>query len=135
MTQIDPTISDKAVAAVFAGFPRPARDGTLLLRSIIFEIADRDERVGGVSETLKWGQPSYLPIAKNVGTPIRLGVPKAGGFALFVHCQTTVISEFRTLFSGDFEFDGNRAVLFDSKEGIEIEKITLLINRALTYKL
>ena len=121
-----------AVAAAFEAFPASARTGLLQLRSMIFEEAKADARVGALEETLKWGQPSY---AAATGTPIRLGVPKSGGFAIYTHCQSRVIPEFRSVFEGAFAFDGNRAVLFDMGEAPIGEPIRHLIRAALTYKI
>lgn len=135
MTDQYPQFSDPKIRDVYAGFSRPARDGMLKIRDLIIDAAKADSRIGEVSETLKWGQPSYIPRAPKTGTPIRLGVPKVGEFAIFVHCQTTVISEFRSLFPDDFTYDGNRAVIFSGVQEIVPSKVTLIIQRALTYRL
>ncbi len=92
-----PAIDDPAVAAVYAAFPEPARLGLLKLRALIFEEAHH-VGVGPLVETLKWGQPSYLTEKSKAGTTLRLGVPKSGGFAIYAHCQTTVISDFHAIF-------------------------------------
>jgi hypothetical protein len=135
MTTHQPPFTQQKIADVFASYPAPQRDGALQLRALIFEMAKEDARVGALSESLKWGQPSYVPTTPNIGTPIRIGLPKSGGFALFAHCQTTVISEFAALFAQDFNFDGTRAVLFAPEADIHADKLALLIRRALTYHL
>jgi hypothetical protein len=127
--------AEKNIADVFDSYPRPLRGGILHLRELIFKVAEGDARIGTLTESLKWGQPSYVPAMPNVGTPIRLGLPKSGGFAAFVHCQTTVVSEFAALFADDFAFDGTRAVLFAPDAEIDEDKVGLLISRALTYHL
>ncbi|MBL4807218.1 MAG: DUF1801 domain-containing protein [Rhodobacteraceae bacterium] len=104
----------------------------LALRQLIFDVASENPDIGDISETLKWGQPSYTTVKKS-GSPIRLGVPKPGGFAIYCHCQTTLINDFAALFDRDFKFDGNRAVLFADGETPDLEKIRLLILAALTY--
>lgn len=107
----------------------------LHLRGLIFETAAATPAVGPVFETLKWGQPAYLTQQTKAGTTLRLGQPKTGGFAIYVHCQTTVISDFRALFPDDFAYDGNRAVLFRDRGDIDDDKLRLLILAALTYHL
>ncbi|WP_227421470.1 DUF1801 domain-containing protein [Pacificispira spongiicola] len=119
------------VEAAFDAFPEPARGTLLALRALIFEVAAETPGVGAIEETLKWGQPAYLTPETKSGTTIRLGMPKTGGAALYTHCQTTVMSDFRALFPGEFTFDGNRAVLFDTSA--DIEKLRMLIRHALTY--
>ena len=131
LTDPAPPFQSSAVEAAFDAFPEPARGNLLALRNLIFEVAAETPGVGAIEETLKWGQPAYLTSDTKSGTTIRLGVPKTGGSALFTHCQTTVMSDFRTLFPGEFAFDGNRAVLFDAPP--DIEKVRLLIRHALTY--
>ena len=84
---------DPAVEAAFDAFPSEVRGRLLEVRETIFDTAKGIQGLGPVLETLKWGQPAYLtPICKS-GTTLRLGVPKRGGYALFVHCQTRVIPE------------------------------------------
>ncbi len=130
-----PPFKDQTVADTFASYPEPARAALLSLRSMIFATAATTPHVGALEETLKWGQPSYLTPETKSGTTIRLGVPKQGGFAIFTHCQTTVIADFRTLFPDDFAYDGNRGVLFADGEELPLGKLQLLISAALTYKL
>lgn len=114
------------ITAVFASYPVEAQAGLAQLRDLIFEVGEGLS----VQEALRWGQPAYLT-AK--GSTLRLGIPKSGGFALFAHCQTTIIGHFATMFAGDFRFDGNRAVLFETPRDIQPDKLRLLIRHGLTY--
>ncbi|WP_417517031.1 DUF1801 domain-containing protein [Minwuia sp.] len=123
------------VESRFAAFPESARAGLLKLRALIFETAAATPGVGAVQETLKWGQPAYLTPETKSGSTIRLGLPKQGGFAIFTHCQTTLIPDFRSLFPDDFTYEGNRAIHFRDGEDPEAEKVGLLIHSALTYHL
>ncbi|MEM1065865.1 MAG: DUF1801 domain-containing protein [Pseudomonadota bacterium] len=128
-----PDYATPAVAAAFAAFPDSARAGLLRLRALIFDLAAETPAVGPLQETLKWGQPAYLTPETRAGSTVRLGVPKGGGFALYVHCQTTIVSEFRQVFPTDFAYDGNRGVLFEKDP--PPNAIAPLIRRALTYHL
>ena len=102
---------------------------------LIFRTAKKTPSVGRIEETLKWGQPAYLTPDSKSGTTIRLGVPKSGGFALFVHCQTTLMSEFQTLFPDGFTYEGNRAIHFTDGQDLPHDTLRLLIKSALTYHL
>ncbi|QBY01872.1 DUF1801 domain-containing protein [Rhodophyticola sp. CCM32] len=135
MTSAIPAFQDPAVAARFASFPDRARKGLLTLRSLIFETAADLPPVGPLEETLKWGQPAYLTPETKSGSTIRLGLPKEGGFAIYVHCQTTILSEFQSLFPDDFTYEGHRAIRFDDDADLPQDQIGLLIRRALTYHL
>ncbi len=119
--------------AAFAAMPVEVKEGLLALRRLIFETAAQTPGVGALKETLKWGQPAYLTPETRSGSTIRLGVPKQGGFALYAHCQTTIISDFRTTFPDDFEFEGNRAVHFTPGKALPLDQLGLLVTNALTY--
>jgi hypothetical protein len=124
-----------SVAAAFDAMDDEVRSGLLALRSLIFETADDLPRVGQIEEALRWGQPAYLTSETKSGTTIRLGVPKSGGFALFVHCQTSLIGDYITMFPGQDHIDGTRAVHFDTADQIDPLCHGWLIRRALTYHL
>ncbi len=130
-----PPFADPQVAQAFNAFPANARRGLLTLRRLIFDVAHRTDGVGPLTETLKWGQPAYLTAQSKSGTTIRLGLPKQGGFALYTHCQTRLMSDFQTLFPDDFHYEGNRAIHFDPEAELPLDKLELLIRRALTYHL
>ncbi|MEM9550368.1 MAG: DUF1801 domain-containing protein [Pseudomonadota bacterium] len=129
----DPPFADAAVAAAFAAFPDASRAGLLALRRLILDTAAKTPGVGSIHETLKWGQPSYLTHETGSGTTIRLGIPKEGGIAVFTHCQTTVIADFRALFPDTFRYDGNRAVMLPDPSAPPPDAIGMLIRSALTY--
>ncbi len=128
-------IADPAVKAVFANYPEPERNKLLMIRERIFQTADRTEGVGTLLETLKWGQPAYLTPQTRSGSTIRLGLPKSGGYAIYVHCQTTILSDFQQVFPDAFTYEGNRAIQFDAEDPLQLSKLDLLISRALTYHL
>lgn len=119
---------DAAIAAAFDAFPVDCRRGALALRALIFEIAA--EVPGPLEEALRWGQPAYLTPK---GSTLRLGAPKVGGFALYAHCQSRVIPDFRDRFPTEFRYEGNRAVLFDDPTDIRADLLAGLIRHALTY--
>ncbi len=122
-----------AVATAFDMLAPDARDGMLALRDLIFDTADDLPRIGRLEEALRWGQPAYLTPDSKVGTTIRLGVPKSGKFALFVHCQTSLIADYITMFPDQDRVEGTRAILFDRPDQIDPPRHGWLIRRALTY--
>ncbi|MDF1735868.1 MAG: DUF1801 domain-containing protein [Minwuia sp.] len=129
-------ITDPGVRAAFDAFPDAFHQPLHDLRRLILETAEDDPRVGPLQETLKWGQPSWLPARPRVGTTIRLGTDRAGAhLALFFHCQTSVIRDFRSGPGKDMRFDGNRAILLDPGAPLPRELLRLPIRHALTYHL
>ncbi len=119
-------IEDANVVAAYAAFPDGERVGLMALRARILAVA-LGEGIA-VEEALRWGQPAYLAPK---GSTIRLGGPKSGGYAIYTHCQTTLMSDFRAI-CPDFRFEGNRAVHFAVGE-TPPAAIDMLIRAALTY--
>jgi hypothetical protein len=105
---------EPAVRAVFDAYPTAVRDALIDLRRIILEAADETLGAGQVVETLKWKQPAYLPAHPRVGTTVRIDALKGpgGGYAMYVHCQSTLMDQYRLLYPDAFTFEGQRAILF-----------------------
>lgn len=122
------------VTQVFATYSPRVRDSLLLIRQWIVELAQADEQIGQVKECLKWNEVSYLTVASNSGTTLRL--TEIGGehhdFALLVHCQTRLISEFKTLYP-QLNYAKNRAVIFSANQPLPEAMIKHFIVLALTY--
>jgi len=129
--------TNKKVKSVFDGYPKPLRRNLDQVRDLIFEVAASTQGVGPIQETLKWGQPSYLTNDTQSGTTVR--IDKFGWekdkYALFVHCQSDVLEQFRTSFGKDFNYDGNRAIILDAKDDLREEGVRHFIWLALTYHL
>jgi hypothetical protein len=123
------------VEAVFAAFPRALRADLLKLRNLILDTASRTDGVGGLTETLKWGQPAYLPRKPRTGSTIRLATlpGQDSRYAMFVHCQTTLVSDFRQLYEGELSFEGNRAIALVHGEPLPRAALQHCITLALTY--
>jgi len=127
--------ASNAVAAAFDAVATDARKGLLKLRGLILETAAELPRIGPLEEALRWGQPAYLTPQSKSGSTIRLGVPKMASFALFVHCKTSLIGDYITMFPGKDRIEGTRAILFDDVSQIDQKRHVWLIRRALTYHL
>lgn len=129
------------IAAAFAAFPKPAQSKLLQLRSLIYQTAAGNSAIGHLEETLKWGQPAYLPKKARVGTTIRLGWSEKtpANIMMFVHCQTTLVDTYRTILGSDpsdnLSFEGNRALVMQHKGTLPKEVLSLCIDAALTYHL
>ncbi len=132
MAPTDRPFGDARVAAAFAAFPERDRDALLRLRRLVFEVAAGTDGVGPLEETLKWGQPAYLAAATKSGTTVRIGV-EDGDIAVFVHCQTSIVPEFRAVFPDAFRYSGNRAVRLPRDGAWPETELRLFLARALTY--
>lgn len=126
---------DAAVGAVFAAYPDGLRADLLALRALIFATARATAGVGALVETLKWGQPAYLPARPRIGSTIRIDAVKRlpARYALFVHCQTTLMASFRERYPDAFAFEGNRALVFARGAALPRAALKHCIALALTY--
>ncbi len=129
--------ADPKVAAVFKAWLSVTRERLMALRETIFEVAAATEGVGALTETLKWGQPSYLTGETGSGTTIRIDRLKGdgGGYAIYFHCQSGLVGRFRDLYPQAFTYEGERAILFGPGERIPGRELRHCIALALTHHL
>ncbi len=107
--------------------------------SLILETAAKTPGVGALDETLKWGQPSYLTTETRSGSTIRIDRVKPGAgddkerYALYVHCQTTLVWTFRRLYREELTFGGNRSILLEADRRLPKAAVRHRIALALTH--
>ena len=110
-----------------------SRTTLLKVRALVFEAANENPSIGPITETLKWGQPSYLTENTKSGSTVRLG--ETGGDkhpAIFVNCKTTLIAQFKEHYGDQFDYIGVRALVLTDvgKMSAEIKHCLAMI---LTY--
>ncbi|MET1415620.1 DUF1801 domain-containing protein [Roseibium sp. HPY-6] len=125
---------NKTLLETIGQHPEPIRDKLLHLRRLILDVAEQNEAIGEVEETLKWGQPSFLTVKPKTGTTVRIDRDTSGegDVVLFVHCQTSLVSHWRALFP-HVCFGGNRSVHFRSEDPLPEDEIRQMITMAFTY--
>lgn len=117
------------VRSAFEVAPDAVRPGFWHLRERILHCAEQSGI--DVQETLKWGQPAYLSPG---GTTLRIGAPKTGGFAIYAHCGTSIIADFKSIVP-EARIIPKRAVLFSTLEEAASLPLELMISAALEYHL
>ena len=107
----------------------------LHLRELIFVAAADLPGIGGLVETLKWGQPAYLTGKPKTGSTVRIDAfgGRDESYAMFFHCQTTLVESFRLLYPQTFAFEGKRAIRFALRDRIPEAELKHCIALALTY--
>jgi hypothetical protein len=126
--------SDMRVAAIFDAYPPILRKRLAALRALVLETAEQTEGVGRLTETVKWGQPSYLTEETGSGTTVRIDRLKAdAGYAIFFHCQSGLVDEFRQLYPDTFRFQGDRAIVFDVAQPLPSRELGHCIALAFTH--
>ena len=127
-----PKIVDSTVREVFDAYATLLRKRIMYLRDLIFEVAAQTDGVGEIVETLKWGQPSYLTVKPKSGATIRIGA-HGDGYAMFVHCSTTLVDTYRELYGRELKCEGKRAVVFSMQDEVPVDIMRHCIALALTY--
>ncbi len=128
------SFSDAQVAAVFDAYPDNAREKLLLLRQLVLDTS-KELGITDLHETLKWGEPSYLT---KHGSTIRLAWRKSlpSQCGLFFNCKTSLIETFREIYPDTFDYEGNRAIIFenrDSNDDLPINALKHCISLSLRY--
>ena len=105
------------------------------LRQLILDVAAGNDRIGSLEESLKWGQPSFTPTRKGVGSSVRIQPNRDGAFALMFICHTGLVDRFREIYPDELSYEGNRAIVVRNETDLDDPALAHCIAMALTYKL
>src|SRR5690554_1455685 len=99
------------VDEIFANYPDQVRGKMVHLRRLVHLTAEETEGIDELEETLKWGEPSF--IVKN-GSTLRMDwkekTPEQ--YALYFQCTSRLVDTFRMVYADKFQYEGNRAIVF-----------------------
>ena len=120
------------VRTIIDAYPESIRGKILDLRQLILEVADTIEDLTGLEETLKWNEPSYL---SKYSSTIRIAWKKShpSQYGMYFNCKTKLVDTFKELYNDVFEFEGNRAIIFNEYKAIPTDELRHCIKLALTY--
>ena len=124
--------SHPEVKKVFRQYPVQVRKKMEKLRELVLVTASEIEGVNSIEETLKWGEPSY--ISKH-GSTIRMDwKPKnPEQYALYFKCTSELVPSFKSIYTDQLTFEGNRAVIFGLEDELPIAALKKCIAAALRY--
>ncbi len=124
--------TDPRVNAVFANYPDFVRDKMQHLRELVIETAEETEGVTVLEETLKWGEPSF--VTKN-GSTLRMDWKEKAPdqYAMYFQCTSRLVDTFRLVFDHKFQYEGNRAIVFQLNQKIPVEELKECISASLMY--
>jgi hypothetical protein len=130
-------IDNSDVAAVFQEYPPKFKKNLLRLRKIIFDTAKEIEQIEELVETLKWGEPIYLPKKKNIVTTIRIHWlrTKPNQYGMYFNCNTSLIPRIKRRFGNTFAYEGKRAIVFNEGDDLPSSELRECVKMALTYHL
>lgn len=123
---------DPNVARKYQSYPEEMRQKLMFLRQIIIEVAAESPDIEHLEETLKWGEPSY--VVKG-GSTVRVGWKESrpANYAMYFNCNTKLVDTFKELYSESFNFEGNRAIVFDRKDKVPSKILKHCVSLALQY--
>lgn len=119
------------VESVFSKYPVFVRDKMRNLRRLVLEVATEID-LPSLEETLKWGEPSFL--AKK-GSTIRMDWKEKNPdqYAMYFKCTSKLVPSFRLAYDVIFDYEGNRAIVFQLDEEIPEAELKNCIKAALRY--
>ncbi len=122
---------NKSVAQKFDSYPAEVRDKLEKLRSLIFEVA-KEEGLGSIEESLRWGEPSYL---SKTGSAIRVDWKndKSEQYSLYFNCNTKLVDTFKAIYPDVFHYSGNREIIFQLDQALPTKELKHCISLALRY--
>ena len=124
--------SDPRVKDVFKNYPKFVGEKMEHLRKLVLEAAAEIDGLDHLEETLKWGEPSYLT---KHGSTVRMDwkSKKPEQYALYFKCTSKLVETFRTVYKDTFQFEKNRALVFQLDENIPKDAVKHCIQMALSY--
>jgi hypothetical protein len=102
------------------------------LRKLVLETAKEVVSVEHLEETLKWGEPSYLT---KHGSTIRMDwkIKTPDQYAMYFKCTSQLVPTFKEVYGDLFDFEGDRAIVFQLAEPVPDEALKNCIRAGLTY--
>ena len=127
----------KLVEAKFDQYPQKIKEKLLFLRELIFNTSSEFKEIGTLQETLKWNEPAYLPLKANIGSTVRIDWKSSTphSYYMYFNCKTSLINDFKELYTDLFMYEGNRSIRFHINDPIPIDELSDCIARSLTYHL
>ncbi len=124
--------SEPEVVEVFDRYPKHIQPIMKKLRALVISTAENMEGINRLSESLKWGEPSYR---SNHGSTIRMDwKPNNPDYcAFYFQCTTSLVNTFRTIYGNELRFEGKRAILLPINEPIPEQIIKHCLGMALNY--
>ncbi len=123
----DTVFESAQVKQKFGSYPAQMQRQLLFLRQLIFDSSHKK-----IQETLKWGEPSYLCTK---GSTIRIDYKDKHPhqYAMYFNCKSKLIDTFKEIYPSEFDYEGNRAIVFKDSDDINVSALRNCIQLALNY--
>ncbi len=125
-------ITDPKVDDVFANYPDFVKDKMQYLRELIIETAEETPEITDLEETLKWGEPSFLT---KTGSTLRIDWKEKtpNQYQMYFKCTSKLVETFKLVFGELFEYEKNRAIIFQLEQEIPVSELKKCIKATLMY--
>lgn len=123
---------DISVKQKFETYPKDIAISLHAIRDLILSVAAQ-EGVTDLTETLKWGEPSYI---SKIGSTIRFDwkAKAPQQYCVYFNCKTTLIETFKEIYGDIFTYEGSRAIVFDKTQTVPLNELAHCISLSLRYK-
>ena len=129
--------SDRIFKQAIAPYSSDVRERLSTVRLLVHEAARGTKGVGKVVEALKWNQFSFLTTETGSGSTIRIDGRRddPDKFAVYFHCQSGLVGDFKQRYPGTFTFEDDRALVFEAGKPLPMAELKHCISLALTHHL
>jgi len=124
--------TDPAFETKIATYPDFVRGKLQYLRELVLETANETPEIGHLEETLKWGEPSF--VCKS-GSTLRMDWKEKtpNQYQLYFKCTSRLVETFRMVFGDYFEYEKNRAIIFQLDQEVPAKALKQCIKSTLIY--
>ncbi len=124
--------TDPRVEAKFNSYPKHIQTKMNILRQLVLQTAKEIESIKALEETLKWGEPSFIT---NQGSTLRMDwkTKNANQYAMYFKCTSKLVPTFKEIFADTFQYEKNRAILFELDSKIPKKELKECIRMTLLY--
>lgn len=121
------------IAETIKDWPPQAQERFCQLRDLILAACPDTDLI----ETLKWGEPAWLPAKRGVGSTLRVAwkAARPDQIGLFVNCKTTLCARVQEIYPKSFSYDGHRALRIDLSGPVDVQAIDHLARLTFHYHL
>lgn len=125
-------ITDPKFEAKLATYPDVVRGKLQILRELVIKTAKETQEITRLEETLKWGEPSFLT---KTGSTLRMDWKEKAPnqYQMYFKCTSRLVETFKLVFGELFEYEKNRAIIFQLDQEIPVEEVKKCIKATLIY--
>ncbi len=115
-------------------YPDSIRGKMEHLRELVIDTANEINEVKELEETLKWGEPSFLT---KHGSALRMDWKSKSPdqYAMYFKCTSKLVETFRDVFGDQFQYEKNRAIVFQLDQDVPVKSLKKCIKATLIYHL